>query len=100
MEVKDNASRGLADNQWHSVEVHHRHHGDDDDGIVDVVDDVGDGDDDDDDGDQALFLKVLREGGSLSLVVDSSLASLNSLGSKPLRLDGILFLGEHPHGGD
>ena len=43
---------------------------------------------------------MLREGGSLSLVVDSSLASLNSLGSKPLRLDGILFLGEHPHGGD
>ena len=38
---------------------------------------------------------MLREGGSLSLVVDSSLASLNSLGSKPLRLDGILFLGEY-----
>ena len=33
-------------------------------------------------------------------MVDSSLASLNSLGSKPLRLDGILFLGEHPHEGD
>ena len=54
MEVKDNASRGLADNQWHSVEVHHRH-GDDDDGVGDVVDDdVGDGDDDNGD-DQALF---------------------------------------------
>ena len=43
-------------------------------------------------------LQVMREGGSLSLVVDSSLASLNSLGSKPLRLDGILFLGKiYPH---
>ena len=29
------------------------------------------------------------------MVVDSSLASLNSLGSKPLRLDGILFLGKY-----
>ena len=54
MEVKDNASRGLADNQWHSVEVHHQH-GDGDDGIVGVVDDdVGGGDDDNGD-DQALF---------------------------------------------
>ena len=36
----------------------------------------------------------MREGGSLNLVVDSSLASLNSLGNKPLKLDGILFLGD------
>ena len=35
------------------------------------------------------------------MVVDSSLASLNSLGSKPLRLDGILFLGKyHDRDGD
>ena len=53
MEVKDNASRGLADNQWHSVEVHHRH--EDEDGVGDDVDvDVGGGDDDNGD-DQALF---------------------------------------------
>ena len=56
MEVKDNASRGLADNQWHSVEVHHRHG--DEDGVDDVVDDDDHGDDDvvdNDDEDQALF---------------------------------------------
>ena len=40
-----------------------------------------------------MLLQVMREGGSLSLIVDSSLASVHSLGSKPLRLDGILFLG-------
>ena len=53
MEVKDNASRGLADNQWHSVEVHHLHG--DEDGVGDDVD-VGDDDHGDDNGDdQALF---------------------------------------------
>ena len=77
VEVKDNASRGLADNQWHSVEV----------GDQIKCSSLGDF------SSNMMLLQVMREGGSLSLIVDSSLASVHSLGSKPLRLDGILFLG-------
>ena len=43
--------------------------------------------------------QVSRAGPLVSLLVDSSLAKLDTVGQQPLKLDGILFLGREQQAG-
>ena len=44
--------------------------------------------------------QVFRAGPLVSLLVDSSLAKLDTVGQQPIKLDGILFLGREHEAGE